>query len=69
MIVDSSALVAILNGEDEMVEFAVLLERGSRPSVTAPTLVETGVVLGPSRHGDLDELVGARRDRCCGVHG
>lgn len=56
MILDSSALVAVLRDEPEHAEFAGLLERNA-VAVSAATLVETSIVVGPERFVDLDELL------------
>lgn len=56
MIVDSSALVAILKNEDDAPAFTSLLEASSA-SVSAAALLETCLVEGPDRYGAVDELV------------
>ena len=60
MVVDTSALIAVLLGEPEAEEVAALLER-SIVVVPAPTLVETGIVaesrLGPDGVLDLQALL------------
>ena len=58
MIVDSSALVAILRNEDEAAAFSSLLE-ASRTSLSAASLLETCLVAGPERYAAVDELVSA----------
>ena len=58
MIVDSSALVAILRNEGEAAAFSSLLE-ASRTSVSAASLLETCLVEGPERYAAVDELVSA----------
>jgi ribonuclease VapC len=58
VIVDSSALVAILRNEDEAPAFSSLLE-ASRTSVSAASLLETCLVAGPERYAAVDELVSA----------
>jgi ribonuclease VapC len=56
VIVDSSALVAIMIGEPEEDEFkATLAHHPTR--VSAVTVFETAIVLGESRHRLLDALV------------
>ncbi|WP_342372954.1 type II toxin-antitoxin system VapC family toxin [Propioniciclava soli] len=59
MIVDSSALVAILKAEPEASSFARALEESSHTSISAGTLIETGIVVGRTRQEDLDELLRA----------
>jgi len=60
VVVDTSALIAVLLGEPEAEEVAALLER-SIVVVPAPTLVETGIVaesrLGPDGVLDLQALL------------
>lgn len=46
MIVDSSALVAIANGEPEAHRFAASVESASDVRISASTLLETSIVLG-----------------------
>ncbi|GMA32662.1 type II toxin-antitoxin system VapC family toxin [Litorihabitans aurantiacus] len=57
MIVDSSALVAVLRDEPDAGGLRRAMAGEPRVVVGAPTLVETSVVVGPSRHGDLDDLL------------
>jgi ribonuclease VapC len=57
MIVDTSALIAILRQEEDAARFAAALESTSASRVSAATLVETGVVAGQARTEDLRELV------------
>lgn len=57
MIVDSSALVAVLRDESDAGPLRGALARATRVVVGAPTLLETSVVVGRSRHADLDELL------------
>jgi ribonuclease VapC len=56
VIVDSSALVAIMNGEPEEDEFKAALAR-HHTRISAVTAFETAIVLGASRHHLLDELL------------
>ncbi|MGN6551774.1 MAG: type II toxin-antitoxin system VapC family toxin [Pararhizobium sp.] len=64
MIVDTSVLVAILTKEEEL-EFFVRRIHGSEAAVGAPTLLETGIVigarLGPAGLERLDAFVEAAR--------
>jgi len=56
VIVDSSALVAILNGEPEQEAFMAAIAR--EPSkVSATTALETAIVARASRHRDVDALL------------
>lgn len=57
MIIDSSAVVAILNNEPEAQAFAALLESADSLQMAAPTLVETSIVVGSGRQDVLDELL------------
>lgn len=45
MIVDTSALVAVLWGEPERVQFTELMASAMRVCIAAPTLVELGMVI------------------------
>jgi ribonuclease VapC len=56
VIVDSSAIVAILRREAEEEEFKQHIGR-ARAKVSAVTLVETSIVVGPRRFEALDEFV------------
>ncbi len=58
MIVDSSAIVAIVHQEDELDEFTGLIAR-TDAKLSAATLLETSIVVGPARQQKLDELVAA----------
>lgn len=61
MIVDTSALVAILAGEPEAPAFARALAGARRPRISAATLVEARIViesrLGPVQRRRLDALL------------
>ena len=59
MIVDSSALVSILRQEPDALVFAEALERASVVRVSAATLLETSLVIGPRRHPQLENLIDA----------
>lgn len=60
MIVDSSALIAILKAEDDAVLFKDALLRADRPAISAPTRVETSIVVDRwkdnKRSGELNAL-------------
>ncbi|WP_341924550.1 type II toxin-antitoxin system VapC family toxin [Nocardioides psychrotolerans] len=57
MILDSSAIVAIVQGEPEARLFARLIEGASTLQIAAPTFVETAVVLGRGRREGVDDLL------------
>lgn len=61
MIVDSSALVAIVNGEPEAAEFLDVLSRNPNRRMSAATYVETSIVIDgqhdPVASRQLDELI------------
>ena len=63
MIVDSSALVAILRDEPEAEEFRELVA-GNATRVSAVTTLETAIVMTSARHHELDHLL---RDAEIGV--
>ncbi|WP_270935890.1 type II toxin-antitoxin system VapC family toxin [Falsiroseomonas oryzae] len=65
MIVDSSALVAILFKEKEAAAFAAALQKAPSRALAAPTLVETAIVAEgrtrPEMSAALDDLLRAMR--------
>jgi len=68
MVVDSSAVVAILLDEPEAGEFSRLLARCDAPAMSAASLLECSIVMSRrgGRHGidDLDDLLDAAGVRC-----
>lgn len=71
MVIDTSALLAVLLGEPERDRFIELLANADDPVMSAATLVESSIVMlartGPEGVGDLDELVAAAAVRCVAV--
>jgi ribonuclease VapC len=71
MVVDSSALVAILTCEPGAEAYSDLLAMATDPVVSAATLLETAIVLhrrtGVEAFDDLDDLVAHARIRCIAV--
>jgi ribonuclease VapC len=71
MVVDTSALVAVLFQEPERDEFIALLADADDPLISAATLVEASIVIRTKtgREGivDLDDLLGAAAVRCIAV--
>lgn len=59
MIVDSSALVSILRQEPDARVFAEAVERSPIVRVSAATLLETSLVIGPRRQPELESLIDA----------
>jgi ribonuclease VapC len=57
VIIDSSALVAILKAEPDAGLYTEALERSDDARVSAATSFETTIVVGPGRHVDLDDLL------------
>lgn len=57
MIVDSSALLAILKDEADAEQYSEAIQAASESALSAATLVETSVVAGQPRHADLDQLL------------
>ena len=61
MIIDSSALVAILRREEDADLYSIALAESTENAVSAATLVETGIVLvraqSPEFEAQLDELL------------
>lgn len=65
MVIDTSALVAILRNEPERREFVLAIEQAEHRVLSAVSFVETSVVIG-SRYGaeglrDLDLFIGKAR--------
>ena len=54
MIIDSSAIVAVINDEPEAAELVRVVEARGHVQVSAATLLETSIVLGGARHEHLD---------------
>jgi ribonuclease VapC len=63
VIVDSSAVVAILCQEREAAAFAQAIEEASDVAISASTLLETSIVMKPRYYGSVDELISAMRIR------
>jgi ribonuclease VapC len=59
VIVDSSALIAILRKEPEAEAFARLLEETDSVSISAATLLETSIVARPESRDRIDRLLAA----------
>lgn len=61
MILDSSAIVAILREEPEALEFGAVLQAAHAPKLSAASYVETGIVIDSGRNAaasaQLDVLV------------
>jgi ribonuclease VapC len=71
MVLDTSALAAVLLGEPERDRFIALLADAEDPLISAATLVETSIVMlaktGAEGISDLDELLAAAAVRCVAV--
>ena len=65
MIIDSSALVAILRDEPESRAFAIAIRNADRRLLSAPTYLETAMVIGGRKAeagtADLDALIAETR--------
>ncbi|MBL8230071.1 MAG: type II toxin-antitoxin system VapC family toxin, partial [Bryobacterales bacterium] len=63
MVIDSSAILAILFGESEAWRYAVAIERNSKRQVSAVSLLEVSIVLasrkGPSQVYLIDRFIEA----------
>jgi len=57
VILDASAIVAILRAEPEAGTFGELIERATDVRVSAATLLEASLVLGPDAHDIVDRFV------------
>jgi ribonuclease VapC len=69
MVIDTSAVVAILRKERERDAFAKLLARAADPLISAATLFECAMVQAKLRHGleDLDDFILATGIRVAAV--
>jgi ribonuclease VapC len=71
MVLDTSAVVAILRDEPECAEFAPLLAAAEDPLISAATLLESSIVLhakaGDEGVADLDDLLRTAGVRCVAV--
>ncbi|SNU00543.1 Uncharacterized protein, contains PIN domain [Ruaniaceae bacterium KH17] len=57
MILDTSAIVAILNLEEDAVLYAQAIEQAPQVSISSATVLEATLVLGRSRIGTLREFL------------
>jgi ribonuclease VapC len=57
VIVDSSALLAVMNSEPDARELGERIEAAADPRISAATLVETSIVAGRKRQHIVDELL------------
>lgn len=57
MIIDTSALVAVLRAEPAAPDVARTLEKERTLRISAATLVEAYLVVGPEREKDLEDLL------------
>jgi ribonuclease VapC len=71
VVVDTSALVAVLLGESERDALIALLAEADDPLISAATMVEASIVMiaksGDAGLTDLDELLAAAGVRCIAV--
>ncbi len=71
MVLDTSALLAVLLGEPERDPFIVVLADAEDPLISAATLVESSIVMraktGDGGVADLDDLLAAAAVRCVAV--
>ncbi|WP_181642694.1 type II toxin-antitoxin system VapC family toxin, partial [Nocardioides massiliensis] len=61
MIIDSSAIVAIAREESEAVTFTAAIENAADVRISAATLFEVTLVLGPDAHDYVDQFVESGR--------
>ena len=57
MILDSSAIVAILRDEPERPAFSSAIDTAATTLISAATVLESSIVIGRTRHEDLDDLL------------
>jgi ribonuclease VapC len=71
MVLETSALLAVLMGEPERDSFIALLAAADDAVISAATLVEASIVMraktGAKGESDLDELLAAAAVRCVAV--
>lgn len=71
MVVDSSALMAVLLGEPERDSYITALSEADDPLISAATLLESSIVMhtkiGDDGIADLDRLLSAAAVRCIAV--
>jgi ribonuclease VapC len=71
VVLDTSALLAVLLGEPERDPFIVVLADAEDPVISAATLVESSIVMraktGDGGVADLDDLLAAAAVRCVAV--
>jgi ribonuclease VapC len=71
VVLDTSAIVAILTGEPDSGGYVAALASATDPMISAATLVESSIVMlartGPSGVKDLDELLAVAGVRCVAV--
>ena len=73
MVLDTSALVAMLFGEPERDRFIAVLADAADPLISSATLLEASIVLqaktGADGVADLDDLLAAAAVRCVALDG
>ncbi len=69
MILDTSAIIAILNSEPEARLFAELIEMADEVSISIATVLEASLVVGPARQELLDEFLAVAQARAIPVDG
>jgi ribonuclease VapC len=71
MVIDTSAILAILLGEPESPRFIQILAGAQDPVISAATLLEASIVMlaktGPAGLTDLDALLASAAVRCIAV--
>lgn len=59
MILDTSAIIAVLSDEPDAPDLAQRIEAAQAVRVSAATVLEASLVAGPTRQRDLDDLLAA----------
>lgn len=59
MIIDSSAIVAMMRDENDAAQISEALRAASHPKISAATALETSIVVGVNAHQALDQLIEA----------
>lgn len=59
MILDTSAVIAILGNESTANQLATLIEAAEQVRISTATVLEASLVCGPTRQAELDEFLAA----------
>lgn len=57
MIIDSSAAVAMMRGEDDYEIYVDAIESANAVRISVASILELSIVMGPGRRGEVDEFL------------